>query len=49
MRPEARGYLRDLARRLKLDPERKQEILQELEGHVEDRAQAFQDHGLDPG
>ena len=48
MRPEARGYLRDLARRLKLDPERKQEILQELEGHVEDRAQAFQDRGLDP-
>ena len=48
MRPEARGYLRDLARRLKLDPARKQEILQELEGHVEDRAQAFQDRGFAP-
>ena len=48
MRPEVQGYLQELARSLKLDPEQEQEILQELESHLEDQVQAFQERGLEP-
>ena len=47
MESKARGYLADLARRLKLDPRQKQEILRELESHVEDQVQALRESGLD--
>jgi hypothetical protein len=46
--PEVQGYLQELARRLKLDPERRREILQELQSHLEDEVRAFQEGGLDP-
>ena len=31
-------YLNSLARRLHLDPQREREILEELQGHIEDKA-----------
>ena len=38
---EATNYLHTLARRLRLDPVEKDEIIQELEAHLEDKATAL--------
>ncbi|MBI4234057.1 MAG: hypothetical protein HY686_06415, partial [Chloroflexi bacterium] len=47
MTAESRSYFHDLARWLKLEPAREQEILQELSSHLEDRLAELQDKGLD--
>ena len=40
-------YLNSLARRLHLDPQREREILEELQGHIEDKAAEMEAAGLD--
>lgn len=40
-------YLNSLARRLHLDPNREREILEELQGHIEDKAAEMEAAGLD--
>ena len=40
-------YLNSLANRLHLDPNREQEILEELQGHIEDKAAEMEAGGLD--
>ena len=40
-------YLNSLARRLHLDPHREREILEELQGHIEDKAAEMEAAGLD--
>ena len=46
MTDEVRGYLQRVARRLGVEPRRGREILKELEGHLEDRAQELREWGL---
>ncbi len=41
------NYLNSLARRLHLDPHREQEILEELQAHIEDKAAEMEAEGLD--
>ncbi len=41
------NYLNSLARRLHLDPNREQEIIEELQGHIEDKAAEFEAEGVD--
>ena len=41
------NYLNSLARRLHLDPHREREILEELQGHIEDKAAEMEGKGLD--
>ena len=41
------NYLNSLARRLHLDPNREQEILEELQGHIEDKAAELEAEGID--
>lgn len=41
-----RGYLSDLGAHLHLDPSQEGEILRELQGHLEDRAQELADSGM---
>ena len=41
------NYLNSLARRLHLDPNREQEILEELQGHIEDKAAELEAEGVD--
>ena len=41
------NYLNSLARRLHLDPNREQEILEELHGHIEDKAAELEADGAD--
>ena len=41
------NYLNSLARRLHLDPKREREILEELQGHIEDKAAEMEADGLD--
>ncbi len=41
------NYLNSLARRLHLDPNREREILEELQGHIEDKAAEIEATGLD--
>ncbi|MFN3973873.1 MAG: permease prefix domain 1-containing protein [Dehalococcoidia bacterium] len=43
---EARAYLEDLRKRLRLAPSKAQEILQELEAHLEDRTAELMENGL---
>ncbi len=40
-------YLNSLANRLHLDPSREREILEELQGHIEDKAAEMEAAGLD--
>ena len=40
-------YLNSLAHRLHLDPNREREILEELQGHIEDKAAEMEAAGLD--
>ena len=44
---EATNYLHTLARRLRLDPVEKDEIIQELEAHLEDKAAELETQGID--
>lgn len=44
---EATNYLHALARRLHLDPAEKDEIIQELEAHLEDKAAELETQGID--
>ncbi len=44
---EATNYLHTLARRLRLDPVKKDEIIQELEAHLEDKAAELETQGID--
>ena len=44
---EVTNYLYALARRLHLDPAEKDEIIQELEGHLEDKAAELESQGMD--
>ena len=44
---EVTYYLQSLARRLHLDPAEKDEIIQELEAHLEDKAAELETQGLD--
>ena len=44
---EATNYLHTLARRLHLDPAEKDEIIQELEAHLEDKAAELETQGID--
>jgi hypothetical protein len=44
---ELTNYLHALARRLHLDPAEKDEIIQELEGHLEDKAAELEAQGVD--
>jgi hypothetical protein len=44
----ARNYLHAMARKLYLDLLEKDEIIQELEGHLEDKAAELEVYGLDP-
>jgi len=44
---EVTNYLHALARRLHLDPAEKDEIIQELEGHLEDKAADLETQGVD--
>ena len=46
METELRPYLYTLTRQLKLDPRQEQEILLELQGHLEDRVNDLQAEGL---
>ncbi|GBD10808.1 hypothetical protein HRbin23_00458 [bacterium HR23] len=46
MLPEARAYLHDLRRRLRIAPSKAQEILRELEAHLEDRTAELMEMGL---
>lgn len=41
------NYLNSLARRLHLDPHRENEILEELQAHIEDKAAEMESQGLD--
>ncbi len=41
------NYLNFLARRLHLDPQREQEILEELQAHIEDKAAELEAQGID--
>ena len=41
-----RGYLSDLSEHLHLPPSQEGEILRELQGHLEDRAQELADSGM---
>ena len=41
------NYLNSLARRLHLDPKREREILEELQGHIEDKAAEMEADGLE--
>ncbi len=45
---EVTNYLHALARRLHLDPAEKDEIIQELEAHLEDKAAELETQGVDP-
>ena len=40
-----RGYLNDLGRQLHLEPQEQEEILHELQAHIEDRAQELIEAG----
>jgi hypothetical protein len=44
---EVTNYLHALARKLHLDPDEKDEIIQELEGHLEDKAAELETQGVD--
>ena len=44
---EVKNYLHTVTRRLHLDPSKKDEILKELEGHLEDKAAELEIQGLD--
>ena len=44
---EVRNYLHAMARKLHLEPSEKDEILKELEGHIEDKAADLESLGLD--
>ena len=44
---EVTNYLHALARRLHLDPAEKDEIIQELEEHLEDKAAELENQGVD--
>ena len=44
---EVNNYLYALARRLHLDPAEKDEIIQELEAHLEDKAAELESQGVD--
>ena len=44
---EATNYLYTLAGRLRLDPVEKDEIIQELEAHLEDKAAELETQGID--
>lgn len=46
MTPQVHGYLSDLGRHLHLEPREKEEILQELRVHIEDRAREFIEAGF---
>ncbi|MCS7206430.1 MAG: permease prefix domain 1-containing protein [Dehalococcoidia bacterium] len=46
MLPEARAYLQDLRKRLRLAPGKAQDILRELEAHLEDRTAEWMEKGL---
>jgi|FaiFalFF_MnMetaG_3_1042247.scaffolds.fasta_scaffold00595_2 hypothetical protein len=46
MLPEARAYFRDLRQRLRLAPGKVQEVLRELEAHLEDRTAEGMEKGL---
>ena len=45
MASQLRGYLKTLEKRLHLDPDERDEILVELETHIEDRTQDLIDEG----
>ena len=47
MAAELTNYLHSLARRLHLEPGEEQDILLELEGHLEDKAAELEAQGLD--
>ena len=44
---EGKNYLHTMTNRLHLDPSKKDEILKELEGHLEDKAAELEIQGLD--
>ncbi|MCH9017153.1 MAG: hypothetical protein IIB89_05255, partial [Chloroflexi bacterium] len=44
---EATNYLYSLARRLHLDPAKKDEIIRELEAHLEDKTAELEAQGVD--
>ncbi len=44
---EVRNYLHAMARKLHLDPSEKDEIIEELEGHLEDKTAELETQGLD--
>lgn len=46
MKPHIRGYLDEMGKQLHLDPKEEQEILHELEVHIEDRVCELLDQGL---
>ena len=46
MTPHIRGYLDQMGTRLHLEPREKQEILHELEVHIEDRVNELVEQGL---
>ena len=46
MDQELRPYLRSLAKRLRLDPATQRDVLLELQGHLEDKAQELQTGGI---
>ena len=48
MAGEFTGYLRSLARQLRLEPREEQEILQEVQGHLEDKAAELEAQGMAP-
>ncbi|MBI4298680.1 MAG: hypothetical protein HY666_02860 [Chloroflexi bacterium] len=48
MEAQLRGYLYGLSRQLHLEPVREREVLRELQGHVEDRAQELIEKGMPP-
>ena len=47
MAAELSEYLHSLARRMHLEPAQEQDILLELEGHLEDKAAELEAQGMD--